>query len=51
MMLHDGMTLHETLRRLEEVECLPRRRSRFVSPCYFVRIVDVLIHIVAPIRV
>jgi hypothetical protein len=47
-MLHCRMTLRETLQHLRRVERPPRSRFWFRSPCYFVRIVDVLVHIVIP---
>ena len=45
-MLERKHTLRETLRRLRNVELTPESRFWFGSPCRFVRLIDIFIHIV-----
>ena len=45
-MLERKHTLRETLSRLRNVELTPESRFWFGSPCRFVRLIDVFVHIV-----
>ena len=47
-MLKREYTLLDTLRRLRRVELTPESRFWFGSPCRFVRLIDVFVHIVLP---
>lgn len=47
-MLTHTMGLRETLQSLKDVELPPVSRFKFGSPCRFIRILDILIHIVIP---
>ncbi len=47
-MLERKFGLRVTLRKLRHVELTPESRFWFGSPCRFVRLIDVFVHIVLP---
>lgn len=47
MLTHD-MNLRKTLQSLKRVELPASSRFKFGSPCRFVRILDIFIHIIIP---
>lgn len=47
-MLTRDMNLRETLKSLERVELPPTSRLPIGSPCRFIRMLDILVHIVIP---
>jgi hypothetical protein len=48
MFLTTNLTIGETLERLPYAQREPRSRFIFRSPCYFIRSIDITVHIVFP---
>lgn len=46
--LSENLSLRETLRLARSVERMPVSRFRFGSPCRFVRVLDLAVHLVLP---
>ena len=46
--LSEELTLRETLRLARFAERMPVSRFRFGSPCRFVRVIDLTVHLVLP---